>query len=131
MIYLDSSALVKLAIVEPETTALSTWLGERTAEVRVSSDLARVEVLRAVLRRQPAALPQAQQVIARLLKLRMSRAVLSEAAALHPAQLRSLDAIHIASALRLGARLTSMVCYDERLGEAARTAGLAVDAPGT
>ena len=131
MIYLDSSALVKLAIVEPETTALSTWLGERTAEVRVSSDLARVEVPRAVLRRQPAALPQAQQVIARLLKLRMSRAVLSEAAALHPAQLRSLDAIHIASALRLGARLTSMVCYDERLGEAARTAGLAVDAPGT
>jgi predicted nucleic acid-binding protein len=131
VIYLDSSALVKLAIVEPETTALSTWLGERTAEVRVSSDLARVEVLRAVLRRQPAALPQAQQVIARLLKLRMSRAVLSEAAALHPAQLRSLDAIHIASALRLGARLTSMVCYDERLGEAARTAGLAVDAPGT
>jgi len=131
VIYLDSSALVKLAIVEPETTALSTWLGERTAEVRVSSDLARVEVPRAVLRRQPAALPQAQQVIARLLKLRMSRAVLSEAAALHPAQLRSLDAIHIASALRLGARLTSMVCYDERLGEAARTAGLAVDAPGT
>lgn len=131
MIYLDSSALVKLAITEPETQALSTWLGERDDEVCISSDLARVEVLRAVLRRQPAALPQAQQVIARLLKLRLTRAVLGEAAALHPVQLHSLDAIHIASALRLRARLTSMVCYDERLGEAARVAGLTVDAPGT
>lgn len=131
MIYLDSSALVKLAIVEPETSALAEWLADRPEERRVSSELARVEVLRAVLRRQPTALLQAEQVISRLRKLRLSRALLASAAALHPPELRTLDAIHVASALRLGARLSSVVCYDERLGDAARGAGLVVDAPGS
>lgn len=131
MIYLDSSALVKLAIVEPETAALASWLADRPDQRRVSSELARVEVLRAVLRRQPAALLQAHQVISRVRKLRLSRAVLSAAAALHPGELRTLDAIHLASALRFGMQLTSLVCYDERLGDVARAAGLTVDTPGS
>jgi predicted nucleic acid-binding protein len=130
MIYLDSSAAVKLAVTEPETGALSEYLAARPDERPTSSELARVEVLRAVLRRHPAALPQAQEVMSRLTLFRLSRSILTSAAALHPADLRTLDAIHLASAMRLGKRLTRMVCYDDRLGAAARAARIPVDAPG-
>lgn len=130
MIYLDSSALVKLAVPEPESEALRAWLAQRSDDPRISSDLVRVEVPRAIMRSQPTALLQAQQVVSRLNKLVVASQILTTAASLQPPSLRSLDAIHLASALFLRSRLTALVGYDERLATAARAAGLPVASPG-
>lgn len=129
MIYLDSSALVKLAIVEPESEALRAYLAERADDPRISSDLVRVEVTRAVMRSQPSALLQAQQAVSRVNKLLVGPELLATAASLQPPTLRSLDAIHLASALLLRNRLTAFVGYDGRLNAAARAAGLPVATP--
>jgi uncharacterized protein len=129
VIYLDSSALVKLAVVEPESAALRHWLAEHADDPRISSDLVRVEVTRAVMRSEPTALLQAQQVVSRLSKLLIGPELLATAASLQPPSLRSLDAAHLASALLLRNRLTAFVCYDERLAAAAAAGGLPVVAP--
>jgi hypothetical protein len=129
VIYLDSSALVKLAIVEPESEALRAYLAERADDPRISSDLVRVEVTRAVMRSQPSALLQAQQAVSRVNKLLVGPELLATAASLQPPTLRSLDAIHLASALLLRNRLTAFVGYDGRLNAAARAAGLPVATP--
>lgn len=129
MIYLDSSALVKLAVTEPESEALRKWLAERADTPRISSDLVRLEVTRAVMRSQPQALLQAQQVVGRLNKLLVGPELLSTAASLQPPSLRSLDAIHLATALLLRNRLTAFVGYDHRLAAAVQAAGLPVASP--
>jgi predicted nucleic acid-binding protein len=130
VIYLDASALVKLAVTEAESDALRAWLAERADDPRISSDLVRVEVTRAVMRSQPQALLQAQQVVSRLSKLLIRPELLTTAASLQPPALRSLNAIHLASAMLLRNRLTAFVGYDDRLNAAVRAAGLAVAAPG-
>ena len=66
MIYLDASALVKLAVTEPESAALTRWLRENDRLIRVSSPIARVEVPRAVWRADPGSLPQAYTIVRRL-----------------------------------------------------------------
>lgn len=129
MIYLDSSALVKLAIVETETVALTRWLAEREGQARVTSDIARVEVTRAVMRTMPTALLQAHHVVARTYKVAVTEQVLTTAASLQPETLRSFDAVHLASALTLGGRLTAFVCYDARLNAAAQALNLPVVSP--
>lgn len=129
MIYLDSSALVKLAVTEPESETLRAWLAEHADTPRISSDLVRVEVTRAVMRNHPQALLQAQQVVSRLNKLLVGPELLATAASLQPPSLRSLDAIHLASAMFLRSRLTAFVGYDERLNAAVRAAGLPVATP--
>lgn len=129
MIYLDSSALVKLAVEEAETKALTTWLRRRSRTPRLTSDLARVEVPRAVMRSTPTALLHAHQVVARLATVVMSGPLLDSAAALQPVGLRSLDAVHLASALALEPHLTAFVAYDHRLVDAASEIGLPVHSP--
>jgi uncharacterized protein len=129
VIYLDASALVKLAVTEAESDALRAWLAEHAEEPRISSDLVRVEVTRAVMRSQPQALLQAQQVVSRLNKLLIGPELLNTTASLQPPTLRSLDAIHLASAMFLRNRLTAFVGYDERLNAAVQAAGLPVAAP--
>lgn len=129
MIYLDSSALVKLAVTETESQALRAWLAERPDDPRISSDLVRVEVTRAVMRSQPTALLQAQQIVSRLNKILVGPELLSTAASLLPPTLRSLDAVHLASAMLLRNQLSAFVCYDDRLRSAATAAGLPVAAP--
>lgn len=129
MIYLDSSALVKLAVTEPESDALRAWLAERGDTPRITSDLVRVEVTRAVMRSQPQALLQAQQVVSRINKILIGPELLTTAASLQPPTLRSLDAVHLASALLLRNRLTAFVGYDSRLTAAARAAGLPFTTP--
>lgn len=126
-VYLDSSALVKLVIQEAESKALRRYLKERKA--RVSSALARVEVVRAVRSHSPAADQRARAVLARTRLLSLDDALLDEAAGLDPGILRSLDAIHIASACQLGDELESLVTYDRRMAEAAQLLGLRVEAP--
>lgn len=129
MIYLDASALVKLAVAEDETATLRDWLAGHADLVRVTTDLARVEVPRAVMRTEPASLLQANQVVARTKKVALTSRVLSTAASLQPPALRSLDAVHLASALQLPDDLVAFVVYDQRLFAAAKDAGLPAIVP--
>lgn len=128
LLYLDSSALVKLVVTEPETPALFEFLGGWPH--RVSSALARVEVLRAVKRTGagPAVRRRATRVLARVALVRIDDAVLAAAARVPPAELRTLDAIHVATARSLDG-LAGIVTYDARLGRAAERARFKVWSP--
>lgn len=137
MIYLDSSALLKLLVDEAESEALHAWLDARVApsdasrgEEVLSSELARVEVVRAMRRLAPEGVPEARVLIGQLYLLPVSGEVVSRAAEVGDPLLRSLDAIHLASALSLAADLHAFVAYDLRLVTAARSAGLEVVQPG-
>lgn len=129
MIYLDSSALVKLAITEPETPALTRWLGENPNLVRVSSSVIRIEVPRAVWRADPGALPASYSLVRRVREIGLTPAVLTRAAGLRPTSLSSLDAIHLASALTIRRDLSAFVSYDPRLLTAAADSGLPALSP--
>ncbi|MGE0878212.1 MAG: type II toxin-antitoxin system VapC family toxin [Acidimicrobiia bacterium] len=126
--YLDTSALTKLVVAEPETTALRGWLAAADRDP-VSCDLARTELLRAVRRVAPDRAVRAREVLDALTLLPVATSVFEAAGRLDPALLRSLDAIHLAAALDIGDELEGLVSYDERLAEAARSNGVAVIAP--
>ncbi len=130
MIYLDSSALVKLALTEPESAALARWLAERADQPLVSSSLHRAEVPRAVWRAEPGALPRSYRLIKRIARVVLTADVLDNSATLPPRELSAAQAIHLASALVLKRDLTAFVAYDEPLLAAAREAGLPVASPG-
>lgn len=130
MIYLDSSALLKLLHEEAESAALADWLTARTGTPLVSSALAKVEVVRACRRINPATLKEAVELLAGLDLIPLSGAVIDQAADVGQAMLRSLDAIHLASALSIQAELTTFIAYDHGLAEAASTAGLELLVPG-
>ena len=125
--YLDCSAVVKLAVAEPQSAALRAFLRRRMP--LLSSALARTEVLRALLPEGEAAVERGRAVLARLELVRVNDRVLEAAGRLLPAHLRSLDAIHLATALQLGPDLSCLVTYDERLAHAARDQGIATAAP--
>lgn len=125
--YLDSSALVKLAIAEPGSAALRRHLRRRRP--LVSSALARTEVVRALLPDGPAAVEAGREVLRRVELLRVNDRVLDAAGALVPTELRSLDAIHLATAQLLGSDLGLFVAYDERLLAAAAAVGLKTSMP--
>jgi uncharacterized protein len=125
--YLDSSAIVKLAVEEPESAALRSYLRRRRPFV--SSALARTEVARALLPLGAAAVRRGRQVLSSVELVRVNERVLDAAGALLPAELRSLDAIHIATAQQLGTSLARLVTYDERMAAAAEAKGWSVAAP--
>ncbi len=125
--YLDSSALIKLVIPETESDKLRTELGRWGRHA--SSALARTEVVRAAARVDVAAREPAGRVVRALSLIAVTDEILDRAADLEPVVLRSLDALHLASALSLRDVLGSMVTYDVRLGDAARAAGINVLAP--
>ncbi len=131
MIYLDSSAVVKLLLQEGESDELESWLTLSRANAPVvSSALTRVEVLRACRRVDQALLPPARDLLRGIDLVPMDTAIVETAAELTPAVLRSLDALHLATAIELGAALDAFVAYDARLAVAARDAGLMVVQPG-
>ena len=127
--YADTSALVKLVAAEQETQAFQAWR-ERSHQELVSSDLARTELLRAARRLTPAHVQVAKEVLASVRLLRVGERVYEQAAMLDPTSLRSLDAIHLASALDLGPDLEAIVTYDRRLADAAALNALRVLSPG-
>lgn len=129
MIALDSSALVKLVLDEPESAALESWLGSRTPLSVTASDLVRVELIRAVARTAPAGVSRARALLAGVDLVPLTPDLLDVAAGLGPPSLHSLDALHLATALSLGSALDAFVVYDERLAQAATDAGLPVVAP--
>jgi Predicted nucleic acid-binding protein, contains PIN domain len=125
--YLDSSAIVKLAVQEPESAALRRYLRRRRP--LVSSALARTEVLRALLPGGEEAIARGRGVLARLDLVRVNDRVLSAAGTLLPMELRSLDAVHLATARQLGSALVQIVSYDDRMAEVARQLGHRVSSP--
>lgn len=125
--YLDSSALVKVVLWEPESEALRRFLLRHP--VRASCALARTELVRAVRHAGPDATERAGAVLRRLELIRLDDTLLDAAAALDPDVLRSLDAIHLAAASTLSDRLASVVTYDSRMAEGARLLRLPVASP--
>lgn len=127
MIYIDTSALLKLVHPEPETMPLFTWLA-RHPEDLISSALIRAESRRALLRNDPAALAKLQRVLAFVAQIPVTEEILDRAAMLPDPGLLTLDAIHLASAGTIpGVR--TILAYDRRLASAARNAGLTVASP--
>lgn len=130
-LYLDSSAIVKLVSKEEQSAALRRLLRRYRTDGRVTSTLARVEVVRAVAAAGPPAVAHARRQLARLDQITLERDLLDEAGTLLSGSLlRSLDAIHLAAARSVGADLRALVTYDRRLGDAALAMGLTVEAPG-
>lgn len=129
MIYLDSAAIVKLVHAESESQALRDWLDQRAEVGWISSVLAEIESSRALARHAPAAVARLHLVLdlVDLIDLDPGTRILAQT--VKPPTVRSLDAIHLATALGVEPRLTSFVTYDKRLADAARVAGLTVDAP--
>jgi predicted nucleic acid-binding protein len=125
--YVDSSAIVKLVVREPESAALLRYLRRRGP--LVSSALARTEVLRALLPLGRPAVERGRSVLARIDLVRVNDRVLDAAGALLPVHVRSLDAIHLATAQQLGVDLARIVTYDGRMAVAARTLGFLVVSP--
>lgn len=125
--YLDSSAIVKLAVREPESTALRRYLRRRRP--LVSSALARTEVLRALLPAGDEAVARGRSVLQRLDLVRVNDRVLNAAGVLHPPEFRSLDAIHLATAQQLGRERTALVTYDDRMVTAAKQLGYRIVQP--
>ncbi len=125
--YLDSSALVKLVVVELESSALRHYLADQPE--RASCVIARVEVLRAVRGHGPAAVTRARRLLHRLNLVPTDDELLDAAASLDPRVLRSLDAIHLAAAQLFGEELTAVVTYDRRMAVAAELLDLRVATP--
>jgi len=126
-VYLDSSAIVKLAVHESESDALRTYLRRRRPWV--SSALARTEIQRALLPSGEEALAAGRRVLTRCDLVRVNDRVLNLAGAMDPPELRSLDAIHLATAERLREEIQELIIYDERMASAARQRGFRVSAP--
>lgn len=124
MIYLDSSALLKLLFEESESAALALWITEQADTPMVSSELAKVEVVRATRRLDPDVVPAARALVSQLDLIPLSGALIEEAADTGEPVLRTLDAIHLASALSIRIELTAFVAYDNRLLAAAEAAGI-------
>ena len=128
MIYLDTSAALKLVIPEAETPALEMWIAERAGVPRVSSRLLRIEMLRSVARNAPERASRANVILSSIAALSIDD-IAPTAEVIGDRTLRSLDAIHLATAHQLRTELTAFVCYDKRLSDSARMLGLPVEAP--
>jgi predicted nucleic acid-binding protein len=128
MIYLDTSAALKLVVAEPETGALELWLAEHAGIPRVSSRLLRIEMLRAVTRAVPHQMSRANVVLSAIALLSMDD-VAPAAEVIGDTTLRSLDAIHLATAHGIRTDLSAFVCYDKRLRDSAHALGLPIEAP--
>lgn len=126
MIYVDTSALVKLVVLEAESDAVDRFL---TDADMVSSTLLIIEARRGTLRRAPAELPRLDLVLSRVEMIEMSPAVVEAASRLPDPLLRSLDAIHLATALQIRSDVEAVLTYDERFAAAASAHGLTVLGP--
>jgi predicted nucleic acid-binding protein len=115
-------------VEERESTALRELL--RDDPNQLASALVEVEVVRAVRRAAPELLPQAERVVAQISVVEVSEPIRARARMLDPATVRSLDALHLATALEVGEELDGLISYDARMSQAAKRLGLRVLAPG-
>ncbi len=126
MLYLDTSAVVKLLLLEKQSVALRAYIGNREW---ASSALLRTELPRALVRVEPSVVPRALDLLAQGNLLVIDTQVLDATARMSPPSLRSLDALHLASALQLRDELTAFIAYDDRLLDAASVLGMPVASP--
>ena len=124
--YLDTSAFIKLVRSEPESPALRRELAGREL---LSSALLSVEGRRAARRYGEPAAKRAHAALTAITLIPLDQPILDTAAKLNPAELRSLDALHLATAVSLGEDLERLYCYDTRLTRAAQTLGIEVSQP--
>lgn len=127
-IYLDTSAFVKLVRSEPESHALRHELRSTATEL-ISSVLLSVEGRRAARRYGKLASSRANAALATITLLALDHPIVEAAGELEPAELRSLDALHLATILSLGDDVERVYCYDARLAGAARSLGIEVSEP--
>lgn len=128
MIYLDTSAVAKLALPEMESEVLARWVNQHSETALVTSALTQIELSRAAMRAGLA--PGDLDALSQFAFLPIDSRVVAIASQLAPPTLRSLDAIHLASATVLREDLTQFVTYDHRQAHAATELGLPVIAPG-
>ena len=125
--YIDSSALVKAVLLEPESDDLLRHF-RQTRPSLIASSLLKVETTRAIRQVEPTeGLAELNSALEEIVLVAVTETILRRAANLEPA-LRSLDAVHLATALDVGAE--AMIVYDRRLADAARGYGLTVLSPG-
>jgi len=121
--YFDTSALAKLIVQESETAALRRWIAAEQPAA-IASDLVRTELFRVVRRVAPDRMVETRRVIETVTLLRATPAIFDRAGRMNPPGLRSLDAIHLATALDLGEEVQAVITYDHRLAEAAEANGI-------
>lgn len=126
--YVDTSALLKLVVAETHSAAMRRWVNAH-ADSLFASDLLRTEALRAARRHSAEALARTEQWLEVLTLVAVGPHIFDEAAVLEPAELRTLDALHLAAARSIGDDLEGVVTYDVRLDHAAALLGIPVVAP--
>lgn len=126
--YVDTSAFVKLFSNEPESEALSAAIRADWAGV-LASEIFAVEVVRTARRIGGSAVAQAVELLRTVVLLPLTAEIRREAGRVGPPELRSLDAIHVATALSASDRIGAVLTYDKRLASACAAAGLRVVAP--
>jgi predicted nucleic acid-binding protein len=126
--YLDTSAFIKLVRSEPESPALRDELRGADTEL-ISSILLSVEGRRAARRYGKLASIRANAALTTVTLLALDEPIIEIAADLEPPELRSLDALHLATILSVGEDVERVYCYDSRLTSAARTLGIEVAEP--
>jgi predicted nucleic acid-binding protein len=127
--YVDTSAVLKLLAEESHSKAFAAFYDSNTSSSWVSSTLLRVEVMRAVTRVMPAMVPDARDLLLAFDYVSMDDDVVDAAMIEPDRMLRSLDAIHLATARILGNELDALITYDDRLMSAAKDAGLTLESP--
>ena len=125
--YVDASAIVRLVLDEPGSEPMMRWFVE--SERVVASVLGIIETRRAVGRHERD-IARLDAVLETFVTVELDPVVARRAALLAPSTLRTLDAIHLATAIALGPELDAFVTYDDRLADAARAVGLPVVSPG-
>jgi uncharacterized protein len=129
VIYLDTSAAAKLVLAEVESVALTTYLVERIAVPLVSSALLYPELVRAAARQRPDLLGRAMVLTQRVITVPLASDIVSSAATVGGPSVRTLDALHLATAKAIAEGLEAFVTYDRRQADAAASEGLPVAAP--
>lgn len=124
--YLDASAIVKLVLTEPESDEMARWYVESD---RVSTSLVGIVETRRAVARRPHDSVHLERVVSGIEVIGVTVRIGERAAAIAPPMVRTLDAIHLATAISIGTSLTSFVTYDDRLADAARALGLPVVSP--
>lgn len=127
--YADTSAVIKLLVDEAHTSAMAAFFDEHEDWDWASSALLRVEVARTISRIQPALLPQARELLDFFSSIEINDDIVDQAMIEPDRSLRSLDAIHLATARVFSDDLAALVSYDERLLTAATHAGLPTVSP--
>jgi len=127
LVYADTSALAKLILDEPEAHSVARFLDD--VDVLITSRLTQIEIVRAASRHPHPTEDSLARMMERLVFRELTSDIAAAAAGLQPPELRSLDAIHLATAIEFSSELDAFLTYDKRLAAAARQHGLTVAAP--